>query len=282
MSFSPQDERSHLPRKLGLLGRTLSHSLSKPMWTELLPEICPGCTYELVETEPAILEETLDECLELGFWGLNVTVPYKEKAARWAGRLEGCAQQTGAVNCLELVPKAPAEGAHFAIGHNTDGPAMLQALARTGIVGHSALVLGAGGAARAAVWALEQLEVRRITVVARKPADELEWFTSRGVNTLPWSLDLREWVGDFVIQATPIGFPSLTQGVLPQVRWESGMVAMDLVYGPEPTPFLSVAASQGATVVDGLEILARQAAESWRIWSDQHVRWERFRTALDW
>lgn len=289
--------------KLGLLGQTLGHSRSQPMWNALLPDICPGATYENVETQPFALAEALCDCAWSGFHGLNVTVPYKEAVAAWVGHLEGCAAETGATNCIRfpeprrhasLLAKEPGAGwgqgaqpengadscGPASCGYNTDGPAIRDSLLRTNAVLHSALVLGAGGAARSAVWALQELDVRRIAVMARKGADQLPWFTNRGVEVMPWDNTLNSWEGDVVVQATPLGFESLAKGVLPQVRWSPGMVAVDLVYGDPLTEFLATAVSRGAGVVDGLEILARQAAEAWFVWSGHRVNWQEFRLAL--
>lgn len=274
--------------RLGLLGRSLQHSLSEPMWNALLAQTSPGSSYENVEVEPTEVEEALEECTQEGFAGLNVTVPYKEVVAQLVGRLDGCALETQAVNCVSFGARCPSaseggDGASSAslggslTGHNTDGPAMLAALSQVGgALPHTGLVLGAGGAARAAVWALEQLGVRRIHVMTRRSAKELAWFTKRGVHLMPWADGLGDWVGDVVVQATPIGFDTLAKGELPRIRWVPDMVALDLVYGASLTPFLSLAAPAGVRLIDGMEILARQAAESWRIWAGWDIPWTQF------
>ena len=138
---------------------------------------------------------------------------------------------------------------------------------------HAALVLGAGGAARAAVRALELLGTRRITVATRRRPEDAEWFVSRGCQLHPWTSPLNRWVGDVVVQATPIGMGSLASGKLPSLAWAEGMVAMDLAYSACLTPFLATASTSGASTVDGLEILARQAAASWQLWTGLHVAW---------
>ena len=205
-----------------------------------------------------------------GFAGANVTVPHKEAALAVADEISGCRQEIGAANTLV-----------FAGGEiradNTDAPGLLAALpAPPG--GRRALVLGAGGAGRAAVWALvrEGAEVEvwnRTQLRSRHLCEELG-----GAPVV----DPEQGGYGLIVNTTAVGLrgedPFEALPLAPD-RFSPEQTVVDLVYGDEPTVLLRAAEAAGATVVDGIEVLAQQGALSLRIWTGREPSLDVMRAA---
>lgn len=237
---------------LGLIGRKLSHSFSKRYFEERYGIT----TYSLIEL--ATIEEVREAVESRHLDGFNVTIPYKCDIIPLLDEIDPVAEEIGAVNTVwrrgrELV------------GYNTDAPAFLETL-RPHLSKHhrNALILGTGGASLAVAWALRQLGIEYRTV-------------SRTPQSHPGSItydEARELVegGEctIIINATPVGmYPDVdaTPWSWSELLEESHL-CYDLVYNPSPSLFLKQAASHGATVVDGLAMLHRQADLALEIWSN--------------
>jgi len=221
-------------------------------------------TYEAIEVSPEDFEGLVRSLPEQGFRGVNVTIPHKVAALSIADEASEAAREIGAANTLGF-----ADG--LIAAENTDAAAIAEALPYAPR-GARALVLGAGGSARAAVWALREAgaEVNvwnRTSAKAEALADEM------GVG-----LDPRD--PEIVVNATAVGLEAAT-GVQPLSErgepdlkpfpvFDDGLkaeVVMDLVYGSRETDLIEAARAAGAATVDGLEILARQGAASLRLWT---------------
>src|SRR4051794_6699537 len=209
---------------------------------------------------PELFTETVRALPAAGFRGVNVTIPHKHAALALADHASDAARAIGAANTLTFEPGGTI------VADNTDAPGLLEALrARLDPAGRRALVLGAGGAARAAVWALTgagaQVEVwNRTAARAAALAAELG---ARHV-TAPGPADI-------VVNATSVG---LQQNIDPfkaiplkADTFEAGSCVIDMVYGSSETRFLEVARSRGARVIDGLEVLVAQGAASFERWT---------------
>ena len=188
----------------------------------------------------------------LGIAGLNVTMPHKADAATACDELSEGAAALGVVNTVSL----RADGSLF--GDSTDGPGLLRSLADAGldVTGRTVLVVGAGGAARAAVLALARAGAR-VTVAARRPdAAASAAMLAEGVSNA--TLDAVH-SADFevVVNATPLGMLGESLPVEPP---GPGRFAVDLVYHPAETPFLAAARAAGAAAVGGIGMLVHQAA----------------------
>jgi shikimate dehydrogenase len=187
----------------------------------------------------------------LGISGLSVTMPHKADAARACDTLTADARALGVVNTVVLRP----DGTIW--GDSTDGEGLVRSLADAGLelAGKSVLVVGAGGAARAAVLALDRAGAA-VTVTARRPeaADEAAQLAP-SARTAGLDAGLGEKF-DVVLNATPVGMAGET---LPIAAPGSGQWAVDLIYHPAQTPFLAAAATRGARVVGGLGMLVHQA-----------------------
>lgn len=221
-------------------------------------------SYEAIEVSPEGFEELVRSLPEQGFAGVNVTVPHKLSALAVADETTDAARGIGAANTLTFAGgRIQAE--------NTDATAIVAALPRPP-EGMRALVMGAGGSGRAAVWALQHAG-----------ADVNVWNrTSEKAEALARELDvgLDTSAPDILVNATTVGLaganetaPEAERGqpdLKPFTPLTDGLkaeVVMDLVYGSRDTDLIVAARAAGATVVDGLEILARQGAASLEIWT---------------
>jgi shikimate dehydrogenase len=259
-----------MPR-LGVLGWPVAHSRSPVMQQAAFDAAgLSGWSYQLLPVPPDLLGETIRALPASGFVGANVTIPHKEAALAIADQASPAARAIGAANTLSFSPRG---GVH---AENTDAPGLLGALPFPP-AGRSALVLGAGGMARAAVWALLGAGASDVRVWNRTPA------RARAL-----ALDLgavaTEHAGpaDLLINCTAIGGPDpATFKNLPVSADGLSRYAcvVDLVYGNGPTALLSAAAERGALVVDGLEILVRQGALSFERWTGRPAPVEAMRTA---
>jgi shikimate dehydrogenase len=188
----------------------------------------------------------------LGIAGMSVTMPHKADAATACDELTDDSAALGVVNTVVARPDGTL------IGGSTDGEGLLRSLAEAGldVAGRTVLVLGAGGAARAAVRSLG-LAGATVTVAARRRA-AAEASAALAPGAAVAEPGERAGSGfDVVLNATPLGMA----GELPPVAVPgSGQWAVDLVYHPEETPFLAAAAAAGARTVGGLGMLVHQAA----------------------
>ncbi len=249
-----------------VIGSPIDHSLSPVMQNAALAAAGFDGVYVALPVDPDDLAAAVRGARALGFGGLNVTVPHKEAVVPLCAQLDDVAAQVGAVNVL-------ARHAQGWAGFNTDAPAVRGLLPDAGIGPRSrALVLGAGGAARAAIWALVAMGAN-VRLAARRAgaADELARDMCRSlalpedaIRTVDWEAVAPESIhADAVVNATTVGLASHA-GELPALAWRSGQVALDFVYGE--TAFARSARGAGARLVTGEQVLVRQGALAFRIW----------------
>jgi len=260
-------------RRLAVLGYPVSHSRSPAMQSAALAELglAGEWTYEAIKVAPDELAERVAAMPGEGFVGANVTVPHKEAALALADELSETAREIGAANTLVF------EGGAVR-AENTDAEGLLRALPASSS-GKRTLVLGAGGAARAVVWALvregARVEVWNRTVLsARNLCEEV------GGTPIPNPDPKFEY--DLVVNATSVGLQgedTFERLPLTAHRFREWQTVVDLVYGSEPTPLLAAAAADGAKVVDGIEILVQQGALSLEIWTGREAPIETMREA---
>ncbi len=262
---------------LGLIGYPLGHSLSPRLHQAALQALGQQGTYRLYEVLPEdedALRRLVDGLRQGTLHGFNVTIPHKQRAAALADALTPTAQAIGAVNTLYA-----REGQVW--GDNTDAPgfwADLQeqlpaATARPGV----ALVLGAGGAARAVVYALLS-HGWRVRVVARRPTqaqalcEHLSAATGSPLCTpVAWEA-LTDWLRetpDLIVNTTPVGMtPHSEASPWPAaLPWPSEAALYDLVYNPRPTALVRQACAAGLSAADGLGMLIEQAALAFERWT---------------
>jgi shikimate dehydrogenase len=263
--------------KLAVLGQPVSHSRSPAMQNAALEALglTPEWTYEAIEVSPADLEALVRSLPERGFAGVNVTVPHKIAALVLADAASDAAREIGAANMLTF-----REGRIEA--ENTDATGLIEALPESP-AGMRALVLGAGGSARAAVWALKEAGAEvEIWNRTREKAEALSAELGVVAVAAPGDFNLLvncTTVGLAAAGEAPSGEPSLKPLPIAADAISERQVVVDLVYGPHPTPLARAAAARGARLVDGTEILVRQGAASLRIWTGAEPPVETMRKA---
>jgi shikimate dehydrogenase len=260
-------------KRLAVLGHPVSHSRSPRMQNAALDALGLGdeWSYEAIEIEPGEFAERTRELPTQGFVGANVTIPHKEAALALADQASEAAGQIGAANTLSFRDAAIR-------ADNTDASGLLAALPGP-VEERSALVLGAGGSARAAVWALAE-QGASVAVWNRTPerADELVRGLAHAGALTPAEGRLRAVTGDqvrtngyeLVVNCTAIGMRDedpFEHLPLDPERFNDGIVVVDLVYAGSESRLVHEARARGATAVEGLEVLVRQGAESLRIWT---------------
>lgn len=251
----------------GVLGHPITHSLSPAMQNAAFGECGRDAVYVALPVHPERLSEALRGAHALGFQGLNVTVPHKLRAAEVCQRLDATAEICGAANTLRRTDTGWE-------GFNTDAPACRDLIQGAGLRrGGRALLLGAGGAALAGAWAL--LEVGGAVTVAALPASTAEAlcrrmaaaFPGAKLATVPWEEAARVGEGaDAIVNATSIGLEGNLAG-MPPFRLRAGQIVVDFVYGD--TDFSRKAREAGAALVTGEQILVRQGALAFTLWTGQ-------------
>lgn len=261
---------------LAVLGNPVAHSLSPVMHNAAFALKGMNAVYLALRVEASRLGAALAGARALGFRGVNLTVPHKETAVSLLDEVEDGAARMGAVNTVAFGPDGRA------VGYNTDGPGFLWSLCELGAfnpVGCRALVAGAGGAARAVVAALSAAGAERVDVVNRthgRAEAMLSDLARAGFTHLGEAVEVGNAAqtlrrADLVVNCT-------TQGMWPQVEgmppldpagMAPGALAVDAIYRPRPTRWLAEAAGHGCRTLDGLGMLAGQAAAAWEVWFGQ-------------
>ena len=250
-----------MPR-LGVCGWPVAHSRSPAMHEAALAAAgLEGWRYQLLPLPPDLFAETVRALPAAGFRGVNVTIPHKQAALALAGTASDAAREIGAANTLTF----ERDGAINA--DNTDAPGLIAALGeRWDPAGRRVLVLGAGGAARAAVWALLRAGAADVAVWNRT-AERARALTGelggRAVEEPP--------PAEIVVNCTSVGLADrdATFKALP-LQADSlgaGSCVVDMVYRDGGTRLLEAARTRGADVIDGLEILVAQGAASFERWT---------------
>jgi shikimate dehydrogenase len=257
---------------IALLGHPVAHSISPRFQQAALDALGIEARYEAWDTPPADLPIAIERLRSADLLGANVTVPHKEAVFRLVDRLDPLAERVGAVNTVMR-----RDGRLH--GTNTDVAGVLHALDGVELRGASIVLLGAGGAARAVVVAMQQAGAARLTIANRSldRAQPLADLVAARMAVAVCGLDaessgLREAMqtADVVVQSTSLGMlhgPDEHASPVPSELFSAGQVAFDLVYNPERTPFLDAAEGAGARTIGGLAMLVHQGAEAFRLWT---------------
>jgi shikimate dehydrogenase len=255
----------------GVLGWPVRHSRSPAMHAAGYAALgLDDWRYQLLPVPPELFEETVRALPGVGFVGANVTIPHKQAALALADEATPRARAIGAANTLTFRDgRIEAE--------NTDAPGLIDALPFDP-AGRRALVLGAGGSARAAVWALLDAGAAEVMVWNRTRARAEALCAELGGRVV----DAAE-PADVLVNTTSVG---LQDGQDPFKELPIEVDALreypcivDLVYGSSPTRLIVAARTAGAEVVDGLEVLVRQGARSFERWTGRPAPLDVLRTA---
>ncbi|MBB4199403.1 shikimate dehydrogenase [Rhodoblastus sphagnicola] len=248
-----------------VIGNPISHSKSPLIHKGFAEATGQDLDYIAIEGPFGRFAETVDAWRDKGLRGLNITVPFKMDAYRYATRRDAAAREAGAVNCLTF-DGAEAEGANYdGIGLARD----IEANLATPVAGRTVLVLGTGGATRGALGPLLARGPARLTVAFRTPGKEAElralFPEARALDFLAYA-DLGGEAYDLVLNATSATLSGEAPPV-PLKAFARGALAYDLAYGKGLTPFLRLARAAGVTrCVDGVGMLVEQAAEAFARW----------------
>lgn len=259
--------------QVGLIGYPVAHSRSPAMHRAAFAACGLAWTYELLPVPPDALAETLDKVRGATWRGVNVTVPHKQAVMPLLDAITPNAHLIGAVNTIVN------EGGRL-IGHNTDWRGFLAALREGGFEpqGCRVVLLGAGGAARAVLYAL--LESNATVTIANRNRDKAQQlaaeFGARFQRDIPVlsmgeedALQNALAEATLLVNSTSVGMsPDIHATPLPpSVILPSHLTVYDLVYAPRETLLLKEAQEAGATAIDGLGMLVHQGAEAFRLWT---------------
>lgn len=243
-------------RKLGLLGKNISYSFSKAYFkNKFEDEHIDDVSYENFDIEsidrlPSIIKNTKN------LKGLNVTIPYKESIIPYLDELDKKAKEIGAVNTVKI------SITNKLIGYNTDCYGFKKSIEPFLKPFHKkALILGTGGAGKAIAFSLRELNIT-CHYVSRNAAKSVDFtYDSLNENIIKQH--------QIIINCTPLGtFPNVEDHPkIPYKGITGEHILYDLIYNPEETTFLKLGKQQGATTINGLEMLKLQAEKAWTIWN---------------
>jgi 3-dehydroquinate dehydratase/shikimate dehydrogenase len=247
--------------RYGLLGDPVDRSLSPAIMNAAFAGDGSGASY--VPVAASDFETALELAEISGLRGLSVTMPFKAAAAR-ASESRGLAVRIGAVNTLVRSDSGGWEG------YNTDGPAVVEALStEMAPAGRRVLVLGAGGAARAAAVCLRDAGAD-VLIASRRPGPAQRLAAAVVGSAIDWSEAGTADV-DAVINATPVGMDSTDEEPIPTVHLPEACVVMEMIYRPLETSWLRRARERGRPTVCGVEMFLSQAAAQYRLWTGREA-----------
>ena len=247
-------------RRLAVVGHPIAHSRSPAMQNAALADLglAGEWEYSAIDIEPEEFESGIRKLAGSGFVGVNVTVPHKEAALGLSRSASTTATEIGAANALTFGPDGIS-------AENYDGPALAEFLPE-GLGGEGALVLGAGGAARAAIWALTGSGAD-VSIWNRTPSRAEGLATSTGIEVDPEpQLDRFAVVVNASAAGLGGGDPFADLPLGPE-DFREGQLLIEMVYGDGPGALVEAARAAGAEAVDGISVLVAQGALSLEAWT---------------
>ena len=237
----------------GLIGKDISYSFSKKFFTQkFINEGLNNCSYENYDISS--ISKLLEVINDTKIKGLNVTIPYKESVIELLNHIDPIAKKIGAVNTIKI------DKQNKLLGYNTDYIGFKQSLESNISNQKRALVLGTGGASKAIVYALKALNIKTL-LVSRKKREE----------SITYEDISNQIIKDhtIIINCTPLGtYPNIEE--CPKIPYQyitERHLCYDLIYNPIKTKFLILSEKEGASIINGNEMLKNQAIESWKIWN---------------
>ena len=280
------NKNERVERLIGLLGDPVAHTLSPVMQNAAIMALGADYRYLAFQVDAENFETAMAGLAALGAVGTNITVPHKERAFRWVGSLDPSAARTGAVNTVLF-------GKNGATGYNTDVSGVRTALSALSPRRNSALVLGAGGAARAAVCALQDEGFLHIALSnrTRERAEKLrsELFPANPEARTP-TCEVVSWgeapafTPDLLVNTTSLGLhdspwpEKLLENIVSLVK--NGAI-LDLVYARgKESPLCELAKRSGIPALSGQEVLLHQGTAAFKLFTGIAAPVEIMREAL--
>lgn len=254
-------------KKLGLIGQNIEFSLSPRIYS-IISKITAGpeIQYDILNCAPEEFDRGLEKAKSEGYYGVNVTIPYKEKAYRTCQERDENSQKAKSTNVIAL-----SDGKLK--GYNSDVEGVMGALKHheRDVKNGRILVLGAGGAARSAIVALSKMGASKVYIINRTAAkiDELIRDLQPqlgGTQVLPFKLNIEDARLDVLINATPLGRVPSESPVDKLIALKDYGVVLDMVYSEDGTRLIKQAYRRGLRGVDGISMLIYQALKAWDIW----------------
>jgi len=272
----------------GIFGHPIKHSYSPAMHNAAFNKLNLNCVYLAFDIPPENLEFAVESIKQLSVKGINVTIPHKQQIMNYLDEISDEARYTGAVNTIKNT-----QGRLY--GHNTDVGGFLKALEiELGVsefTEMSAVLIGAGGAARAVLSALCIKGIRSINIFNRtveKASNLSEYFSSKFDNVSIDYYDLNDnsmlekslGSSQIVINSSSAGMAGHDALNIPLDKLEQSSYVYDLVYNPRNTELVKKALSLGHRAASGLGMLLYQGAESFQIWTGQNAPVEVMQDAM--
>ncbi|WNF21795.1 shikimate dehydrogenase [Mesobacillus jeotgali] len=268
-----------MKKLFGVIGDPIAHSMSPAMHNDLFELYGIDAVYLPFHVSKGNLEAAVKGLKALGVSGFNVTIPHKTDIIPYLDKVDPLARAIGAVNTVK-------NENGLLVGYNTDGPGFVKGLESMAadLASRSALIIGAGGAARAIYFSMAQAGIEKIDIYNRTTdkAEEL-------VSSCPYKVESKV-IGrvaaekslayyQLVIQTTSIGMVPDTENLplLPENLTQNSIVS-DIIYNPLQTKFLKEAAKRGAAVQNGVGMFVFQGALAFEIWTGIFPDIERMET----
>ncbi|HTQ39069.1 MAG TPA: type I 3-dehydroquinate dehydratase [Pirellulales bacterium] len=285
---------------LGVIADPIGHSLSPLVHNTALRQAGINAVYVPFRVPAEHLDQFLTDAKQWGIRGLSVTIPHKEAVLKRLTKFDPAVKAIGAANTLVF------EGDEI-IGYNTDFRAALESVLRgvhsihrldvdehlasvqsvaaehqpteDGLQGKTALLLGAGGAARAMVYGLKK-NGAKVVVSSRTLKRAQQLAQTMGCDCIDWN-NRHAISPDIVVNCTPVGMhPNVDETPYARGHLRSQVVVFDMVYNPENTLLIKEAKAQGCSVVTGIEMFVRQALLQFKLFTGQNASWELMRDTL--
>ena len=244
--------------KYGLIGYPLGQSFSKKFFSNKFKKENINAEYINFEIDninkfPNIIKDNKN------IIGLNVTIPYKEQVIPFIDELDTEAEKIGAINTIRVIKN---NNKIYTKGYNTDVYGFEESLKPFLKIHHTkALILGTGGASKAVKYVLNKLDIE-FKIVSRTKTDSI----------LSYNDITNELLSEYtlIVNSTPLGmFPKINEyPTLPYNNITDKHLFFDLIYNPTETIFLKKAKDKNATIINGEEMLIKQAQKAWKIWNN--------------
>ena len=262
---------------IGLIGNPVTHSLSPIMQNAAINHLELDFVYLALPCEIKNFAAVLNALKKVNCKGLNITIPFKEKAFELCNNMTPIAEKTKAINTLKLDNR----GEWF--GTNTDVEGFIYPLRKFSLRSKKSTILGSGGAARSAIQGLIDLGLSEINVISRNEnslrkiiLDFENQFKIKGLLANNSSITKTIGNSNLVVNTTPVGMNAqkFDQQNIPfgENFWKllhKETIIYDLIYNPKETPLIQLSAKKGCSTIDGSEMLVAQGAKSLAFWTNE-------------
>lgn len=260
---------------MGLIGNPVEHTLSPVIHNTIAENMNENMVYVPFPVADDI-ESAIKGAYALGIQGMNITVPYKSDVIPFLAKLDEEAEIIGAVNTLVRTENGYK-------GYNTDLPGLYRAILNEGIEvrGSRVIIVGAGGAARAAAFMCAFNKAERVVILnrtvekAERIVNEVKEKTGFAAMEAKAITDYHsiEGEGYLVLQATKVGlYPKTEESpITDEVFFKKVAVVYDLIYTPQQTMFMRLAQGQGVAAYNGLKMLLYQGVAAYEMWNQVSV-----------